>query len=259
MSSITAEEYLSRFGARGGRSTWLTCPECGQPVVTRAMTRHSVVSPYFKHEDGNHIAWKCPSYRAGGDQGGESESVHLGEPVDMFLERTSYDGYAFQAGFPPIEPWALEYLHERDAVIYFGDRSFAVDSTHFGNSYAIFPYEVEGPSFGLGLKLEGTDWPYDTPLSNIEHALNGCMLFEALDEGNFAERLTSDSLDLYDSEYFLLVYSTIDGIETASLVQSISDWFKVKGSIDGSWEGEDELRVASFRTGKRDALKAIFA
>ncbi len=80
---ITAKEYSSRFGARGGRSTWLTCPECGQPVVTRAMTKHSMISPYFKHENDNPVAWGCPNYRAGSESYTWAESLPLGEPVDL--------------------------------------------------------------------------------------------------------------------------------------------------------------------------------
>lgn len=63
--SINADEYCERFGARGGQSTWLTCPECGQPVVARGMTSGSWVSPHFKHESNNPVAQECSNYVPG--------------------------------------------------------------------------------------------------------------------------------------------------------------------------------------------------
>lgn len=257
---ITADEYKSRFGARGGHSTWLTCPECGQPVVTRAMSNNSSVSPYFKHENDNPVSWECPNYVAGGDYYSydEDESVSLGEPTEMYIERESYEYYLLEAGFPAIDPWAFELLKEQGAIISFGDEDYEIDDGGFGDFYTTRIYGVDGPSFGLGLELKGAIWPYDTPLPNIEHTLNGCMLFESLDAGNFAERLNARNLDLYDKDWFLLVYSTIDGMGTALLIEALSEKFKVTGAIDGSEQGEHELRVAEFFMTNRDVLKMLF-
>lgn len=242
---ITAEEYLSKLGARGGRSTWLTCPECGQPMATRAMGPHSIVSPYFKHEDDNPAAWECPNYSAGGDSYGSPESASLGEPVDLYIERTSYDEYSLQTLYPPLEPWVLEHLEAQGAIISIGAEEYAVNHENFStDGYTYFYYEVYTPSFGLGMELHGASWPCDTPLPNIEHTLNGCMLFEALDEGNMAERLSASSIDSYEGDQFTMVFSTADGMDTALLIEGISTWFKVVGAVSGSQEGGDELHVA---------------
>ena len=255
---ITADEYATRFGARGAHSTWLTCPECGQPVVTRAMSSYSLVDPYFKHENDDPVAQKCPNYVSGSDysQSG-SGSIAPGESADMFIERIEHMSYQLRAGFPAIDAWALEYLIEQEATISFGDEVYSINRDDF-SYYIDLYYGVDGPSFGVGLELQGAIWPYNTPMPNIEHTFNGCMLFEALDIANFAERLNARNMDQYDSNKFLLVYSTVDGMLTASFIKALSEHFKVVGTIDGSEKNGDELRVAFFSTEDRNALKALF-
>ena len=108
-------------------------------------------------------------------------------------------------------------------------------------------------------QLTYTTWPCNTPLPNIEHTLNGCMLFETLGKGNLAERLNATKLDSYKSNSYILVYSTIDGMNTALMIEGISTRFQVMGSITGSEENDgNELRVATFTATARESLKAIF-
>ena len=42
------------------------------------------------------------------------------------------------------------------------------------------------------------------------------------------------------------MYSTIDGMGMVLQVEASAEWFRVAGAIDGSEEGEDELRVDVF-------------
>lgn len=255
---ITADEYRSRFGARGGHSTWLTCPECGQPVVTRAMASYSLVDPYFKHENDNPISQECPNYVSGGDgYSYDGASVALGEPLEMSIEYEGSGLYHLLVEFPLIDSWALDFLKERDAVISFGGDEYRVRDGDF-DYYTELYYAVDGPSFGLGLELEGAPWPYETPMPNIEHTLNGCMLFEALDVRYYGKRLNARNLDLYDSDRFLLAYSTVSGMRTASLIEGLSERFRVAGWIFGSEEGDDEIRIARFTMSNRSVLKALF-
>ena len=177
---INAEEYRERFGARGGHSTWLTCPDCGQPVVARGMTPDSWVSPYFKHENNNPTAWACPSYMSGYDYSGRSFdagiATSLGEPLDMSIEYEGDHVFELFVEFPGIDPWALWQLESQDAVMRFGVEEYPVNADNFSDSKT-FLYAVDGPSFGLGIELRDAEWPYPAPMPNIEHSLNGCMLF----------------------------------------------------------------------------------
>lgn len=85
------------------------------------------------------------------------------------------------------------------------------------------------------------------------------MFFETLGKGNLAERLNATKLDSYKSNSYILVYSTIDGINTALMIEGISTRFQVMGSITGSEENDgNELRVATFAATARESLKAIF-
>lgn len=259
---INADEYHDRFGARGGRSTWLTCPQCGQPVVARGMTPGSMVSPYFKHENDNPAAWACPDYRAGdGSYGGDygaGAATPLGEPIDMYIEYEGEHVFNLLVGFPGIEPWALELLEAQGAMISFGLDEYPVDAAHF-SCYNDLYYTVDGPSFGLGLKLRGAEWPYSTPMPNIEHTLNGCMLFGFPRESNLlCERLNARNIDQYVGNRFHLAYSTVSGMLPATLIKATATSFKVMGSLTNSWDGEDEIRVAKFNTQNRDLLKILF-
>lgn len=263
---ITADDYQSRLRRRGVHGTWITCPECGQPVVARAMDYDSFVGPYFEHESDDSITQECifykldcPTYRDGGDSYGEYTA-------DMFLQIVD-DSFILLVGYPALSNYALRWLEDASAYIRCGASGYSVESTFYEfRNYEKLYYTVDGPSFGPGLGLGGPlSWPEDTPLLDIEHTLNGCMLFEELDEeldeyheSNYAERLNARSIDRYHNDNFMMVYSTVDGMDAAVLVEAISSWFKVVGAVEGSCRGKDELRVAKFSTTKRDALKVLF-
>ena len=98
---------------------------------------------------------------------------------------------------------------------------------------------MDGPSFGLWLGIHGAGWPYDTPLPKIEHTLNGCMLFEALDSGNMAERLSAGSIDSLEGNRFILVVSTVEAW-APRLVEGIFTRFMAMGVIVRLEEGWEE-------------------
>lgn len=283
-SQINAVEYKSRFGTSGGHGIWLTCPECGQPVVTRAMANGSYVSPYFKHESDDPIAQECPNYRYGGDSYGGYGSgltafdgtadlslsvgndddendfgpATLSEAVDMFLE---IDGgtpsFNLLIGFPALRPWAIAYLEIADAFIASGTSEYNVCRSTFSD-YSILYYTVDGPSFGTGIELRGPSWMRDISLPNIKHTLNGCMLFECLGWEPRVKRLDAESIDLYQSNQFTLVYSTATGMYAAIAIVIGSTQFKVVGTLNNSQNGENEIKVARFITTNRDLLKTLF-
>lgn len=180
----------------------------------------------------------------------------MGEPVDMFIETMGGGVYDLLVGFPGLEPWVLGLLQSQGAVISFGEDEYEVNDDHFGGYNHLY-YVVDGPSFGLGLELQGATWPSATPLPNIKHTLNGCMLFEAAND-ILNERLDADSIDFYESDQFILAYSTVTGVLIAQFIEAISEQFNVVDTLNNSWEGKHEIRIARFATTYRNALKILF-
>ena len=57
---------------------------------------------------------------------------------------------------------------------------------------------------------------------------------------------------------FNLVFSTVTGMFTASLIKSVATSYKVMGWLNNSWDGENEISVAKFNTQNREFLKILF-
>lgn len=233
---ITAEDLQGKYGARVPRGIRFTCPNCGQPVEPRAMSRGGFQSPHFRHEQNNEIAKQCDLYASGvGGYGGwEYQQI----PMPMFIHKLTktHDHFVVEGGFKSVDQSVLEVLARSHARLAMGMKRYDVSSQRFGSGIARIPFEDISLSPSDNIRLISSPLRFEEVWSPPEDAIKA-MVFTCERDTLQGKRLRLGESVCAGDTLFLLAPLR----EKAAIMRAFSDSGHV--GFAGSVMGSSKLQV----------------